>query len=115
MERQMHCDYIKKRKQGAQMEVRQEKLLMLGRLEFLSFFFFFHKKSAHFFPSKAVLHFDYLVSPQSNSGRPVSPVFVSLGPGLFKTGPGLLFLSVCSFLGGGKPFLFSFSFFCFFA
>lgn len=41
MERQMHCDYIKKRKQGAQMEVRQEKLLMLGRLEFLFFFLSF--------------------------------------------------------------------------
>lgn len=51
MERQMHCDYIKKRKQGTQMEVRQEKLLMLGRLEFLFFFFcarsrliFFHQR-----------------------------------------------------------------------
>lgn len=45
MERQMHCDYIKKRKQGAQMEVRQEKLLMLGRLEFLFFPPFFCARS----------------------------------------------------------------------
>lgn len=56
MERQMHCDYIKKRKPGAQMEVRQEKLLMLGRLEFL-FFFFFALEVGSFFSIKGCFAF----------------------------------------------------------